>query len=167
MKHIIYLFLGALLYSVSGVAQSNLVLNPGFEENRYSANGSMELRKQGFLTNNWYNPIRKRSPHLFTSPNRAVAKANTGSVAIGMILGGVKQAKTKYEYITGKLEKPLVKGEAYCISFNVLLHRSSKWAGTDIGVLLHHDEYLIGKYKMEGIQWLFCCKWRRAIHQFW
>jgi len=130
--------------SKSGVAQSNLVLNPGFEQNKYSANGSMELRKAGFLTDHWYNPIRKRSPHLFTVPQRAVAKANSGSVAIGMILGGSKQSKTKYEYITGKLEKPLVKGEAYCVSFNVLLHRSSRWAGTDIGVLLHHEEFLIG-----------------------
>lgn len=135
--------MGALLLSKAGFTQTNLVLNPGFEENKYSANGSMELRKEGYLTNNWYNPLRKRSPHLFTVPQRAVAKANSGSVAIGMVLGGAKQSKTKTEYITGKLEKPLVKGQAYCVSFNVLLHRSSRWAATDIGVLLHHEEYLI------------------------
>lgn len=143
MKNIIYILISFLLLSNLGIGQSNLVLNPGFEENKYSANGSMELRKEGFLTDYWYNPIRKRSPHLFTVPQRAVAKANSGSVAIGMILGGSKQSKTKYEYITGKLETPLVKGETYCLSFNILLHRSSRWAATDIGVLLHHDEFLI------------------------
>ena len=143
MKIIIYILISFLLLSNLGIGQSNLVLNPGFEENKYSANGSMELRKEGFLTDYWYNPIRKRSPHLFTVPQRAVAKANSGSVAIGMILGGSKQSKTKYEYITGKLETPLAKGETYCLSFNILLHRSSRWAATDIGVLLHHDEFLI------------------------
>ena len=143
MKNIIYILISFLLLSNLGIGQSNLVLNPGFEENKYSANGSMELRKEGFLTDYWYNPIRKRSPHLFTVPQRAVAKANSGSVAIGMILGGSKQSKTKYEYITGKLETPLAKGETYCLSFNILLHRSSRWAATDIGVLLHHDEFLI------------------------
>ena len=137
------MLLGVLLLSISGIAQSNLVLNPGFEENKYSASGSMKLRKAGFLTNYWYNPLRKRSPLLFTVPQRAVAKANSGSVAIGMVLGGAKQEKTKYEYITGKFEKPLVKGQAYCVSFNVLLHRSSRWTGTDIGMLIHHDEFLI------------------------
>ena len=142
MKNI-FLILFGLIWSLAGFTQSNLVLNPSFEENKYAANGSMELRKAGFLTDNWYNPLRKRSPHLFTVPQRAVAKANSGSVAIGMILGGSKQSKTKYEYITGKLEKPLAKGQSYCISFNVLLHRSSKWAGTDIGILLHHDKELI------------------------
>ncbi len=143
MKNIIYILLGALLLSNQGISQSNLVLNPGFEENKYSANGSMELRKEGFLTDHWYSPIRKRSPHLFTVPQRAVAKANSGSVAIGMILGGSNQSQTKYEYITGKLETPLVKGQTYCLSFNILLHRSSRWAATDIGVLFHHDEFLI------------------------
>lgn len=143
MKNIIYVFLCLMLFSINGIAQSNLVLNAGFEENNYSANGSFELRKEGYLSNYWYNPLRKRSPHLFTSPERAVAKANSGNVAVGMILGGTKQAKTKYEYITGKLEKPLVKGKAYCVSFSMLLHRSSKWAATDVGVLFHHDEFLI------------------------
>ena len=57
-----------MMWHSLGMTQSNLVLNPSFEENKYSANGSMELRKAGFLTNNWYSPLRKRSPHLFTVP---------------------------------------------------------------------------------------------------
>gem|GEM_PF-3296481 len=141
MRGFVCIFIG-LMWMLSAAGQSNLVLNEGFEESSL-AQGSYELRKPGYLASNWYNPMFKRSPHLYNAPEESVAKANSGTSAIGLILGGSKQEKTKYEYITGELSSPLVKGQAYCVSFNVLLHRTSKWATTNIGVLLHHDKELI------------------------
>lgn len=142
MRNIVYILFG-LIWSITGFAQSNLVLNPGFEKSMYSSEGTREIRKQGYLATNWYNPLDKRSPHYFISPERSVAKANSGVAAVGLVLGGAKHENTKFEYITGELSKPLVKGQAYCVSFNILLHRSSKWATSNIGVMLHHDEKVI------------------------
>lgn len=119
------------------------MLNPSFESSKYTENGVRELPKTGYIAHNWYVPLSKRSPHLYMKPDRAIAKANSGSNAIGMVLGGPKKKKTKYEYVTGELSEPLVQGQAYCVTFNLLLHRSSKWVATDVGVLFHHDQGLI------------------------
>lgn len=143
MRKIIYLLIGLTCSSV-GYTQSNLVLNGSFEESA-SYTGTRELRHAGYLATNWYSPINKRSPHLFNSPDRSIAKANSGTAAIGMILGGAKQEKSKVEYITGKLATPLVKGQVYCVSFHMLLHRSSRWVASNVGVLFHHDQELIAK----------------------
>ncbi|MCB9187787.1 MAG: VWA domain-containing protein [Flavobacteriales bacterium] len=141
MKWITYI---AILFCFQSIgAQKNLVINPGFEETNYTSNGTRQLKKVGYLSNYWYSPLHKRSPQLFMEPERSVAKANSGYNAIGMVLGSSKQEKTNTEFITGQLSQPLVKGQAYCISFSVLLHRSSKWAAADLGILLHHDRDLI------------------------
>lgn len=142
MKNIINI-LFTLIFTLSGFAQSNLVLNPGFEESEHTSSGIKELRKVGYLANHWYSPLNKRSPILYNSPEKSVAKANSGSAAIGLVLGGAKQEKTQTDYITGKLSTPLVKGQAYCVTFNLLLHRSSKWVASNIGVLFHNDKGLI------------------------
>lgn len=138
-----YLVLILTIIYVSGLGQTNLVINPGFEETNYTSTGVRELNKAGYISNYWYSPLDKRSPHLFMVPERSVAKAHGGRNALGMILGSSKTTKTKFEYITGELSKPLIQGQAYCVSFHILLHRSSKWAATDVGVLFHHDHELI------------------------
>lgn len=142
MKGILSLIL-LLSVSIFGMAQTNLVINPGFEETNYSSTGTRELNKAGYISNYWYSPLDKRSPHLYMVPERSVAMANSGQNALGLILGGSKQKKTKFEYVTGELSSPMVQGQAYCVSFSVLLHRSSKWAASDVGVLFHHDHKLI------------------------
>jgi|OM-RGC.v1.016736725 hypothetical protein len=142
MKNII-LVLFAALTLVSGFSQSNMVINPSFEMNQLSLLESKQLKDQGYLADNWYNPLNKNSPHIFKFPNKSVAKANSGLSSVGLILGGSKQKKAKNEYITGELTKPLVKGKAYCVSFNLLLHRSSRWAASNVGVIFHHNEKLI------------------------
>ena len=133
--------------AVSVSAQNNLVSNPSFENGAFRI-GTRELKKPGYLATDWYSPLHKRSPHLFRSPSRSVAKANSGDVAMGLILGGKKQSKTNVEYITGKLNQPLVAGQAYCVSFHMLLHRSSRWAANNVGVLFHHDEKLIADVEL-------------------
>ena len=131
------------MFIVSGYSQTNLVINPGFEEGEQLSIGTRELRKVGYLTNYWYSPIDKQSPQLFKQPDRGIAKANSGIAAVGMKLGGAKKGKSKNEYLTGELSAPLVKGQVYCVSFNMLLHRSSKWASSDIGLLFHRDHKII------------------------
>lgn len=132
-----------LIFHHFGDSQTNLVLNEGFEETTFSFTGSRELRKPGYLAKHWYSPLKNRSPHLFKSPERGVAKANSGNSAVGLVLGGSKQEKTKFEYITGELSAPLVAGQSYCVTFSVLLHRTSKWAASNVGLLFHHDKNLI------------------------
>lgn len=132
-----------VVLTLNGFAQTNVVINPGFEETNYTSTGVRELNKAGYISNYWYSPLDKRSPHLYMVPERSVAKAHGGQNALGMILGSSKTKKTKFEYITGELSKPLVQGQAYCVSFHILLHRSSKWAATDVGVLFHHDHKLV------------------------
>ncbi len=142
-----------LLCAISLHAQTNLVINSGFEETNYTSTGTRELSQTGYLSNYWYVPLKKRSPHLYMIPERSVAKANSGQNAVGMILGGSKQRKSKQEYITGELSTPLKAGEAYCVSFHMLLHRSSKWAVSNVGVLLHHDKELIANTEnLEGLE---------------
>lgn len=143
MQKIGLILIFVLLYLGQHPAQTNLVINPGFEETNYSSTGTRELRKAGYLSNYWYCPIDKQSPQLYMIPDRNVAKANSGFNAIGMVLGGAKQEKNKIEYITGELQRPLVSGQAYCVSFYLLLHRSSKWGASDLGVLFHQDRDLM------------------------
>lgn len=143
MERIGFILIFLSLFLGQHLSQTNLVINPGFEETNYSSKGTRELRKAGYLSNYWYSPVDKRSPQLYMIPDRNVAKANAGFNAIGMVLGGAKQEKNKLEYITGELQRPLVSGQAYCVSFYLLLHRSSKWAASDLGVLFHQDRDLI------------------------
>lgn len=144
MKSIRVIVLFCLTFtSLSLTGQTNLVLNAGFELTYYPTVDSRELRKTGELTTHWYNPLKKRSPHYFRAPNRSVAKASEGIGALGLNFGGANAKKPKVEYITGKLAQEMVKGQVYCVSFKMLLHRSSKWAARNIGILLHHDKELI------------------------
>ncbi len=133
----------SIFIHLAAIGQTNLVLNSGFELTYYPSIDSRELKKTGDLTTHWYNPIKKRSPHYFRAPNRSVAKASEGIGAVGLNLGGSNAKNPKVEYITGKLAQEMVKGQVYCISFKMLLHRSSKWAARNIGILLHHDKELI------------------------
>ena len=146
MKKIIYTLLG-IIWSTTIIAQTNLVLNEGFEKGLGNSSRIKEMRTAGYLTVDWYNPLHKRSPHLFKSPERSLAKAHSGSVALGLVLGAGKKEKNKTEYITGKLKTPLVKGQAYCVRFHILLHRSSKWAASNVGVRLHQNRNLIAEEK--------------------
>lgn len=142
MKKAMLIFIG-LVFVIQGIAQTNLVLNPGFENSNYTSLGTRQQKGQGYLVYNWYNPLPKRSPSVYILPDRSVAMANSGTSAIGLVLGSSKQEKTKTEFITGELAQPLVAGQTYCVSFNIILHRSSKWAAQDIGLLFHADQDLL------------------------
>lgn len=131
-----------LILPLTLMAQDNLVLNSGFEMHDVIGPETHQIKGTDYLADNWYSPIR-RSPYLFVTPRRSVAKANGGRSAIGLILGSGKQEKTKFQYITGTLSEPLKKGQLYCISFSTILQRTSKWAATDVGILLHHDQKLL------------------------
>ena len=146
MRKIIYI-LFSMAWITGGFAQSNLVLNPSFEDNSGSRKEVKKSKKKGYLANYWYSPLSKQSPDIYRSPKRNVAKANSGQAAVGLVLGGSKQEKTKYEYITGELSKPLVRGKVYCVSFYLLLHRSSRWAESNVGIIFHHDKKLIANVR--------------------
>jgi len=123
-------------------AQDNLVVNPGFEDDSPINRGVYKVKHGRGPIRAWRNPLRN-NPVLFITPKKAVAVAKSGYAAVGIILGSSKQNKTKFQSITGRLKTPLEKGETYCVSFNMLLHRTSRWAATDVGVLFHHDRKVV------------------------
>ncbi len=160
----------SFLFSFVGFTQTNLVINPDFEDGERTPNGVKEIRNAGYLLPNWYSPLNKRSPHYFVEPKKSVAKAQSGTGAVGLVLGGGRQEKTKLEYLTGELKSPLKKGQAYCVCFHSLLHRTSRWAATDAGVFFHHDKELIKQiepqnYKaslyMDGGDPIINTKWKK------
>ena len=137
----VYAFIGITLMTVSAFCQDNLVLNPGFEENSKFKSGAYQLNRKKILEN-WRSSLR-HSPTLYITPRKSIAVAKSGYNSVGLLLGSSRQNKTKLEYLTGELKTPLIKGETYCICFNTLLHRTSRWAATDFGFLLHHDRKVV------------------------
>lgn len=130
--------------ALSSFSQTNLVQNSSFENGINKGIGVQEVKGKSKEITDWHSPI-KHAPDLYMTPRKSVAVANSGRNAVGLILGSNRQEKTKFEYLTGKLSSPLVAGQAYCISFSTILHRTSKWAATDLGVILHNDEKLLSK----------------------
>lgn len=138
-----YLLYIALLIASSGLyAQQNLVLNPSFENNQQNKKGITDIKKGSKTVAHWSSPT-SRHPVLFSLPRKSVAVASEGRSAVGLVLGSSKQKKTKLEYVTGELAEPLKKDKVYCVCFDMILQRSSKWAATDVGVLFHHDKKVI------------------------
>ena len=138
MKQLL-LFLSLSYFFIGGFSQQNLVLNPSFEQNFQNKKGVTDVKKGSRTIVSWSSPT-SHHPVLFTLPRKAVAVASEGRSAVGLLLGSSKQEKTKLEYITGELSQPLEKGKVYCVCFDLILQRSSKWAATDVGLLFHHDK---------------------------
>jgi len=141
MKQLV-LTISLLCLAISSYSQQNLVLNPSFEKNFQNKKGITDIKKGSKTIVSWTSPT-SRHPVLFTLPRKTVAVASEGRSAVGMLLGSSKQEKTKLEYITGELAQPLEKDQVYCVCFDMILQRSSKWAATDVGVLFHHDKKVI------------------------
>lgn len=143
MKQLL-LFTSSLFLSLFAAAQDNLVVNGGFEKGINKGFGFEEIKGKEKEIDGWHAPTHDY-PDLYMTPKKSVAMAKSGRNAIALVLGGSRQEKTKFEYITGKLTRPLIKDKVYCIQFNTLLHRTSKWAATEVGILLHHNEDIITK----------------------
>jgi Mg-chelatase subunit ChlD len=142
MKQTLLIALFTLLTLCSVNAQENLVLNAGFENSNESIEGVYRVKAENNPVLLWQSPLRE-TPSYFKRPQKSVAQANNGSASIGLTLGGSKHEKVKYEYITGNLSQKLVKDQVYCICFYAVLHKSSRWAATDIGILLHSDKHIV------------------------
>ena len=131
-----------LLFLATVFTQENLVQNPGFEFGDNKGYGVIKVKNK--TISKWHAPL-KNFPTLYITPKKSVAVAFNGRNAVGLVLGSSRQEKTKFEYITGSLSAPLEKDAIYCIQFNTILQRSSRWAATDVGVLLHNDRKLVSE----------------------
>ena len=137
-----YLSIFSIIIAFFGAGQENLIKNSGFEDFTHKGKGVTKIKHNGNQVISWESSLNNHPIHYFV-PNKSVAIANSGSSAVGLVLGGSKHDKSDYEYITGELSKPLEMDKDYCISFSALLHRTSKWVATDVGVLLHRDHDLV------------------------
>jgi len=138
MKYFYFLLCFSILQTFG---QSNLVQNSGFESGDNKGFGVQKVKGNAKEIDSWRVPVGDAD--LYMTPRKSVAVANSGRNAVGLVLGSNKQEKTNYEYITGKLDAPLKEGETYCIRINTILHRTSKWAASDIGIRLHNEKKLL------------------------
>lgn len=135
-RQILYLLCWPLL----SFAQANLVQNPSFEVSK-KEDGIFEIEQDDNLLFSWWNPL-ENEVYLFAEPEAYIAKAAEGKKAIGLILGDLWN-RPYNSYLSGRLKSPLKQGEHYCLCFEVLLHRSSQFAASEIGLILHRDKNLL------------------------
>jgi Mg-chelatase subunit ChlD len=131
----------ALLTFFGLSAQENLVLNPDFELTTKEKSGIYEISADKNPVRYWYG-TGKSEAYLFRAPKEYVAMASSGQNAIGLILGR-SGFRSETSYLTGRLKDPLRKGQTYCICYDMLLHRTSRLAASEVGVILHHDPKLL------------------------
>lgn len=129
-----------LSFAFGLTAQDNWVRNPDFEHNALKKEGIHKLKKDRMMPG-WWSRSRAK-PLAIANPDEYIAKPVSGKIAMGLVLGSRWDLK-RTTYLSGDLKQPLRSGETYCVCFNLLLHRTSQWAATDVGLLLHHDKDLL------------------------
>lgn len=130
-----------LLAFASLSAQENMVLNPGFELTTRKKSGIYEISADKNPVRYWYGTGKSES-YLFRAPKEYVAMASSGENTVGLILGS-SGFRSETSYLTGRLKNPLRKGQTYCVCFDMLLHRTSLLAASEVGIILHHDSKLL------------------------
>jgi len=144
---IFLLYLPTLLYA------QNLVLNPGFENSNHCITES-DVSKYSNVPSlllsqckNWASFSDEGTADLFQPCNEwssSIAskkvKAHSGICYAGFYAFDHGCCSDEYrEYLVGKLQSPLVKGENYKVSFYVLLMEKSNYATSSIGVYFSQD----------------------------
>ena len=134
-----------LALSSSGQTDKNLVKNPGFERVfKYVPAKMNYLGRKGKgnqIIESWYAP-GKGSPEVYPSVKVQLIQPSEGKNHAGYTahkrLLGMNIHKGK-EYLLGTFKEPLEEGKAYCICMDVALHRTSKWAVTNLGIKFQDD----------------------------
>lgn len=139
MKKIIYTLV--TLISFGGIAQTNLVPNPSFEEveGKIKEGGKIELAYP------WVSATLKQvdlysadaKADEFSVPENAYGeeKAQDGNNYVGINFYGYRGRSPK-SYLQTELTKELEAGKKYCVKFHVSFSDRSKYASNNLGAYL-------------------------------
>jgi uncharacterized protein YegL len=162
MKKIFLLALIAFSLAFPAFSQSNLVLNPSFEDDggapaiekynwRYYETWKKDSLRQGnrnLLTKNWWQPTAGTPDYLNSDRSSlfgfSTQTARTGKGRFGIIAGIGKNSFSSWllhdenysEYLETKLAKPLEKGKTYCVRYYVSLDKRSHFACDNFGAII-------------------------------
>jgi len=152
MKKLI-LALTILMGTTGAMAQKNLVPNPSFEQTeRKPKKGVNEM----LLATPWFSPDEEHAPDMFSKNIKKEYGApeniygyqtvEAGENYIGLRAYGYKE-KLPRTFAEVKLFDELVEGKSYCVSFDLVLSKISKYASRNIGAYLSPS-----KVKMKDIE---------------
>lgn len=135
IKYYFFIFFGFTY--LNSEAQTNLVLNPSFED-VYKCPCWMTCIEDA---KHWYQPIKVSTSDLFHSCNALLTQSpRTGDAYAGICLYYFTPNSNYREYICGTLSSPLIKDETYCVSFYVSLAEPySVGAIENIGIYFSKD----------------------------
>lgn len=126
----------------SAFAQNNMVQNGSFEltEKKVKA-GEGEIG----LATPWFSPSLENPADIYVKGNKkgyGIPENNRGYMDVddGVKYAGFRafsyRGKLPRTYLQIKLTKPLIAGKKYCVKFNVVLSKTSKYASNNIGMYL-------------------------------
>jgi len=143
MKKLRYAVLSmVLVLSTSLFAQNNMVKNGSFElTEKKVKNGEGEIG----LATPWFSPSLDNPADIYSKGNKkgyGIPENNRGYMDVddGVKYAGFRafsyRGKLPRTYLQIKLTKPLIAGKKYCVQFNVVLSKTSKYASNGIGMYL-------------------------------
>lgn len=131
-----------LLLSAGVMAQNNMVPNGSFETTEKKIkNGEGEI----MLATPWISPSEANQADMYSAGNKkgyGIPTNNRGYMETdwGNNYAGFRafsyRNKLPRTYLQVKLKKPLIAGKKYCVNFNVVLSKTSKYASAHIGMNL-------------------------------
>ena len=129
-----------LLVAFGGMAQNNMVANGSFElTEKKVKNGEGEL----ILAFPWFSPNETGTADLYEKGNKkgyGIPENDRGYMDVddGIRYAGFRafsyRNKLPRTYLQAKLEKPLIAGKKYCVTFNLALSKTSKYASNNIAM---------------------------------
>tara|TARA_R110002050_G_scaffold204327_1_gene339684 strand:- start:171460 stop:172608 length:1149 start_codon:yes stop_codon:yes gene_type:complete len=135
-------FLMAFFMSGMLMAQNNLVPNGSFEQTEKKVkNGEGEI----LLATPWMSPSVENQGDLYATGNKKGYGIPTNDRGYMDVDAGYNYAgfrafsyrdKLPRTYLQVKLTKALIAGKKYCIKYNVVLSKTSKYASNNIGMYL-------------------------------
>jgi len=143
MKNLRYAVLSiVLMLTASLFAQNNMISNGSFElTEKKVKNGEGEI---GFATP-WFSPSLDNPADIYAKGNKkgyGIPENNRGYMDVddGVKYAGFRafsyRGKLPRTYLQIKLTKPLIAGKKYCVQFNIVLSKTSKYASNGIGMYI-------------------------------
>ena len=143
MKNLRYTILSMVLIITSSLfAQNNMVPNGSFElTEKKVKNGEGEIA----IATPWFSPSLENPADIYAKGNKkgyGIPENNRGYMDVddGVKYAGFRafsyRGKLPRTYMQVKLTKPLIAGKKYCVKFNIVLSKTSKYASNNIGMYL-------------------------------
>ncbi len=132
----------AIFFTFSAFAQNNLVPNSSFElTDKKVKKGEGEL----LYASPWFSPSEETPADLYDKGNKngyGIPENDRGymDVDYGVKYAGFRAFSYRNSlprtYLQVKLTKPLIAGKKYCVKFNIVLAKTSKYASNNIGLYI-------------------------------